>query len=151
MKEGIWLAVILLFSVCAYAHPGKTDRRGGHKCLRNCSEWELLYGEYHLHDKDWKPIRVDVKGAPIPDAPPLHNMTPSQEPQERAKAPEQTVVQSSGESTPENPERKIINQYRYITLVREENILSFYNIVLIILAFLLLSALIFIRRKRDRD
>ncbi len=148
MKEGLCLAVILLFSVCAYAHPGKTDRRGGHKCLRNCSEWELLYGEYHLHDKDWKPIRVNVKGAPIPDAPPLPDMTPSKEPQERAEPPEQTVVRSSGESTPET---KIINQYRRVTMVREENILSLSDIVLIILAFLLLLALIFIRRKRDRD
>ncbi len=149
MKEGLCLAVILLFSVCAYAHPGKTDRRGGHKCLRNCSEWELLYGEYHLHDKDWKPIRVNVKGAPIPDAPPLPDMTPSKEPQERAEPPEQTVVRSSGEKS--TPETKIINQYRRVTMVREENILSLSDIVLIILAFLLLLALIFIRRKRDRD
>ena len=40
---------------------GKTDYRGGHKCWKNCSEWELRYGEYHLHDKDWKPIRLDKR------------------------------------------------------------------------------------------
>jgi len=66
-----------LISVSAVAHPGKTDRSGAHKCWKNCGEWELGRGEYHLHDKEGKPIRLDqranvpepepAKGVPMPE------------------------------------------------------------------------------------
>ena len=65
MKNGLVLAIILFFSLSADAHPGKTDRQGGHKCWKNCGEWELNYEEYHLHDEDWKPLRLDTKGNPL--------------------------------------------------------------------------------------
>lgn len=149
LKKGICLAAIFLFSVWADAHPGKTDRRGGHKCLKNCGEWELWYGEYHLHDKDWKPIRINAKGNPIPPVTPGFDAPPAQEPQEQAK-PEQKPVQSAGEILPEKPERKTVNEYRHTTVVHEENMLSFNNILLLILAFFFLLALIFIRQKRGK-
>ncbi len=153
MKKGICIAVILLFSTSVFAHPGKTDRFGGHKCRKSCGEWDLLYDEYHLHDKDWKPIRVNAKGEPIPNEPPRHDVTPVQEPQEKTEPPqtEQTAVRSFGEGAPEKPERKIVNEYHHITVVREEDIFSLNNILLLFLAFLLLSALIFIRQKRGKD
>lgn len=51
--------LIALSPVLAYAHPGKTDVRGGHKCWKGCRQWELYHGEYHLHDKDFRPIRLN--------------------------------------------------------------------------------------------
>ncbi|WP_374016841.1 copper amine oxidase N-terminal domain-containing protein [Paenibacillus thiaminolyticus] len=33
----------------ALAHPGKTDKNGGHTCRTNCEKWGLEYGEYHYH------------------------------------------------------------------------------------------------------
>jgi len=59
----ILLAVIIAFLIAPSAdgHPGKTDRYGGHRCLKQCEEWDLYYAEYHLHDKNGKPIRVAAK------------------------------------------------------------------------------------------
>ena len=56
--------VFLLATVIALpasAHPGKTDRDGGHKCYKECAEWDLYYAEYHLHDKDGKTVKVARK------------------------------------------------------------------------------------------
>ncbi|WP_106767521.1 copper amine oxidase N-terminal domain-containing protein [Paenibacillus faecalis] len=45
------IALILLFSTSSiYAHPGRTDSRGGHTCWTNCSKWGLEYGQYHYHN-----------------------------------------------------------------------------------------------------
>ena len=32
------------------AHPGRTDKNGGHYCWTNCEKWGLKYGEYHYHN-----------------------------------------------------------------------------------------------------
>ncbi|QDX93721.1 YHYH domain-containing protein [Brevibacillus laterosporus] len=32
------------------AHPGRTDKNGGHTCRTNCEKWGLSYGEYHYHN-----------------------------------------------------------------------------------------------------
>ena len=53
------LAVVIALPVTA--HPGKTDRDGGHKCYKECAEWDLYYNEYHLHDKHGRPIKVVKK------------------------------------------------------------------------------------------
>jgi MYXO-CTERM domain-containing protein len=53
------LAVVI--ALPASAHPGKTDRQGGHKCYKECAEWDLYYAEYHLHDKDGKSVKVARK------------------------------------------------------------------------------------------
>ena len=55
------MIVIVLLPLTAVAHPGKTDRQGGHRCLKDCAEWDLYYNEYHLHDKDGKPAKVARK------------------------------------------------------------------------------------------
>ncbi|WP_197254277.1 copper amine oxidase N-terminal domain-containing protein [Paenibacillus dendritiformis] len=34
----------------AIAHPGRTDKYGGHTCRTNCEKWGLEYGEYHYHN-----------------------------------------------------------------------------------------------------
>lgn len=44
------LAFVLSFgSVVTFAHPGRTDSVGCHRCRTNCSSWGLSYGEYHCH------------------------------------------------------------------------------------------------------
>lgn len=50
------VALLLCLKGFALAHPGKTDRMGGHRCWKGCDMWELAHGEYHLHDKDFKPV-----------------------------------------------------------------------------------------------
>lgn len=42
--------VCFVFSSASYAHPGRTDARGGHTCRTNCEKWGLEYGEYHYHN-----------------------------------------------------------------------------------------------------
>jgi hypothetical protein len=61
MKTLFLAAVICMFPVLVLSHPGKTDTVGGHKCYKDCEKWDLLFEEYHLHDKDGKPIRVARK------------------------------------------------------------------------------------------
>ena len=152
MRNIVSLIVILLFSVCAYAHPGKTDYRGGHKCWKNCSEWELRYGEYHLHDKDWKPIRLDKNGNPIK---PIHLMPEPESPKQSLsiEPAEQTQVVATTEEKigeVQKPDIKTVNEHNYNMTIYEESILPFNIILLLILVLLLLIALIFIRKKREK-
>jgi hypothetical protein len=41
---------VFLFGTMAYAHPGRTDSKGGHTCRTNCEQYGLDYGEYHYHN-----------------------------------------------------------------------------------------------------
>ncbi len=64
MKKIPALMLFVLVSILpgvVLSHPGKTDRYDGHRCLKDCEEWKLYYKEYHLHDKDRKPIRIAKK------------------------------------------------------------------------------------------
>jgi len=51
------LTVMLFFSFAVFnthdakAHPGRTDKNGGHYCKTNCKKWGLKYGQYHYHSK----------------------------------------------------------------------------------------------------
>jgi len=58
MKQGQKLGIILiaiiflgsfLIASNVLAHPGRTDKRGGHYCWTNCKQWGLRYGQYHFH------------------------------------------------------------------------------------------------------
>lgn len=53
MKKTIILSLVslFLFAPVAYAHPGRTDKKGGHTCRTNCPKWGLKYGQYHYHNK----------------------------------------------------------------------------------------------------
>ncbi len=61
MKTLFLALLIFILPILAWSHPGKTDSVGGHKCYKGCEKWELLFSEYHLHDKYGKPIRVAKK------------------------------------------------------------------------------------------
>ena len=61
------LLIVILLSIvfpCAlFAHPGKTDSHGGHRCYKDCRQWHLDRQEYHMHDKYGNTVRV-AKAAP---------------------------------------------------------------------------------------
>jgi len=149
MKTVLALIFIFLLPFSASAHPGKTDYRGGHKCWKNCGQWELRRAEYHLHDKDWNPIRVDHKGnvveaersegVPTPDKRFLL---------EEASEPASGAQENSGIKTPD--QHVIVEKHQTLT-VYEENVLPLNTIMLLLLALLMLVVLIFVRRKREKE
>lgn len=47
----IGLISFLIGTSMVLAHPGKTDKNGGHYCRTNCAKWGLKKGEYHYHKK----------------------------------------------------------------------------------------------------
>jgi hypothetical protein len=61
MKVYFVLFLVTVVAFPAAAHPGKTDYVGGHRCLKECAEWDLYYNEYHLHDKNGKTVKVAGK------------------------------------------------------------------------------------------
>lgn len=121
------------------AHPGKTDLQDGHKCLKNCEEWELYYSEYHLHDKDRNPIRLDGKKVRQESvAAPAQGLTPQLQ-----AIPEQEAEQTK------ITEQKIVTVYEYKMPVKEESVLQINDLLLLILAGILLLALTVLRKKRQ--
>ncbi len=67
MKTFVIAVILVLLSSPVLSHPGKTDRRGGHKCRKGCAEWGLVYKEYHLHDEYFRPVRpAEAKTAAVP-------------------------------------------------------------------------------------
>jgi hypothetical protein len=137
----------------ASAHPGKTDRRGGHKCWKNCGEWELGRGEYHLHDKDWNPVRLDQKGNVLEAEKPEGVPTPDkrflmEESAEKASEPLSGLQKNSGDKMP--TQHVVVEKHQTLT-VYEESVLPFNTILLLLLALLMLVVLIFVRRKREKE
>lgn len=66
--RGVALAGTLVLAVvgsAALAHPGGTDRHGGHTCRTSCAKWGLVDGQYHFHggadisSDTAAPVRVD--------------------------------------------------------------------------------------------
>ncbi|MBY0538928.1 YHYH domain-containing protein [Patescibacteria group bacterium] len=55
MKKILALAIIVsLFALApqaVFAHPGNTDKKGGHTCRTNCAKWGLKQGQYHYHKR----------------------------------------------------------------------------------------------------
>lgn len=129
--------MLFLIPAAADSHPGKTDLYGGHKCFKKCENWGLLFDEYHLHDKDGKPIRVEKKKAV-------------------KKAPrKRQVVEEAKQAVPEIPQEidvKPIQPPRYNAAVipREEK-LTLNPLLLILLALLLLLLLVRMRRRTGKQ
>jgi len=137
MKTFVLALLIFIFPVLAWSHPGKTDSVGGHKCYKGCEKWGLLFGEYHLHDKDGKPIRVAKK---------------VKKKQRIVKEPRVAPVEEEKVETPQ-PVQAV--QAASITLpvraVQQEECLSTSPLMLFLLALLLLLLLLQIKRRaRER-
>jgi hypothetical protein len=45
------ILLILVIPFNTFAHPGRTDKKGGHTCRTNCAKWGLKNGQYHYHNK----------------------------------------------------------------------------------------------------
>jgi hypothetical protein len=125
MRKLILLLILCAWPVTASAHPGKTDKYGGHMCLKGCEEWKLFYKEYHLHDKYGKPIRMGRKKA--------------------AAAPQNAEPLSAAAATvvaePMSAAVQTVTVYRSVTTVYEEDVFSSNPLlwaVLVLLLFLLL-------------
>ncbi len=133
MKKLPILTLIFLYPVLSDAHPGKTDNYGGHMCLKECEEWKLFYKEYHLHDKDWKPIRIGKKRKGKAPAPVMSG--PS-------SLPEETAVKADQLAT------AVVTTYHYVTNVYEENLFSSTPLLYILLILLLLLLILRMNRRR---
>lgn len=131
-------ALIVVFILClppdlSYSHPGKTDRYGGHKCLKGCEDWGLYYEEYHFHDKEGKPIRVSKK--------------------EKVKAPETAGLKSNATETVVRVDKvktEITTSYQHITKVTEENVFLPNPLLFILLILLLLLLLLIMNRNSEK-
>lgn len=148
MKRSLFIILLLLFPALSSAHPGKTDYQDGHKCLKNCEEWDLYYAEYHLHDKDRNPIRItaDRRTAsrrPAATASPLgtSDAVPSAQPmvQDMKPAGNAGMLLTKTAGAPE-----------YRAPVQEEAMIRFPDILLLFAVGVLLLSLIVLRRTRER-
>lgn len=147
MKKLLIFILLVIFSSIAHSHPGKTDKSGGHKCWKDCYEWDLDYGEYHLHDKDFRPIRLgretspekpgklpEIKDDAVPKIPPT-------------VLPE--VVRR--ELHKEIPEESTVVQKKLETAVQEDTcVLDPLHLALSALVLILLLILLAIRVRRRR-
>ena len=152
MKPVLLLIALFLIPSSSLAHPGKTNYKGGHKCWKNCSEWELGRGEYHLHDEDWNPVHIDRQEKVIKKEQPKGVPTPEK----------RFLLEDNGSATGpvtevrENKESSITEQRPVATENRtpgvyEESFLPFNSILLLLLALLMLIVLIYVRKKRKGE
>lgn len=133
----VCLIVLVLTAGWSDAHPGKTDDLDGHRCLKNCGEWDLYDEEYHLHDKERNPVRIK----------PGQKIEPVSKPEDAAKAvieekpavPSPTAETAAPSKTPVQP---IINY-----TVSEGNTISDTDILLLTAAGFLLLLLVLIKRR----
>ena len=136
MKRLLILILLCSCPLISEGHPGKTDRYGGHKCLRGCEEWGLFYEEYHFHDKDGNPIHLKKsKRVREPEVPAVVD-------------PESRSLETYAQPTV-TPKTEVVTTYRYVTTVYEENLITS-NPLLFVLAILLLLLLI-LRMNRKRE
>jgi hypothetical protein len=118
--------LVLVLPGIALSHPGKTDRYGGHKCLRKCEDWGLVFDEYHLHDKEGRPVRVAQKREVQPEP-----AAPAERAAEASSSP-----QDDGQAQQQPQEQDVIS--RYITVTQEESIVPRSPLVFVLLVLLAL-------------
>lgn len=151
MSKSVLTIITLICTLAplfSYAHPGKTDYRGGHKCLKNCEEWKLEYGEYHLHDKDWNPVRVNITRNPVQNTQSEITsenksvLADSFNNTQIEKSPEQSAIEHRGTDT---------GKHNNDPDIHEEGFFSVNIISLLIFLVLLLISLILLRRKSKKS
>jgi hypothetical protein len=142
------ILVLILFSLgpaASLAHPGKTDYQDAHRCLKNCEEWDLDYGEYHLHDKDRNPIRIGSKKVSVKERIPQEETVSAQKPLPILSAPEHAARIDSLQDV----SVRTSDLGKVIPLpAREEGAFQFRDIMLIIIAGLLIMVLFILRRRK---
>ena len=144
MKQILFIALILLFSSIASAHPGKTDYQDGHSCQKNCEEWDLDYDEYHLHDKDRNPIRLGTKAKSGRERIPQVKSESVQGPLPATPVPERTVPA-------EPPREASVRTSGPGMQVSEEGMFQLRDIALLVIAGLLFMILLALRTRKRRE
>ncbi|MBI5639708.1 MAG: hypothetical protein HZA17_04705 [Nitrospirae bacterium] len=141
------MLLIVMTPVSGLSHPGKTDRHGGHKCRKGCGQIGLAYGEYHLHDRDFRTIRVSGfrrdSGIDIPE--------PQQQvPAGQTEAPEVAGAVISDEPVHAGPAQRPVVAGAGVISAYDGNAFSLPLESLALLFFLLLIILLALRwRRRD--
>ena len=135
MKKVIIALILCIFTVTtAHSHPGKTDKYGGHQCIKGCEEWKLFYKEYHLHDKDGKPIRI------------------AKTKKTRHVKPRSLQTETSPAVQTEPPITvQTATVYHYVTNVYEEKMFSINPLLWVILILLLLLLIVRRNKKKSAD
>ena len=140
MKNAFLISILLcILPVLAFSHPGKTNHYGGHNCYKGCEEWGLYYEEYHLHDKDGRPIRVDKK---------------MKVPETAVTVDQETMVTDSvvsGTVPTAMLKTEIVTTYRFVTNVYEENLFLSNPYVYILLMLLLLLLVLRMNRSKENN
>lgn len=139
-------AAVLIFAGASsvVAHPGKTDRWGGHKCWKECGSWELQVGEYHLHDRDFNPVRVRPESR-RKESPPV----PAEIAGYGDKGKDlETPAPNAAEVKPK-PRTVVVERYDYVRVVDQE-IFPFSSLLLALTAVLLLLLLLLLRIKKSK-
>ncbi|MDA8214594.1 MAG: YHYH domain-containing protein [Nitrospiraceae bacterium] len=140
--------ILIIYPLTASSHPGGTDSRGGHKCWKNCSDWGLEKGEYHLHDNDWKPIRLDKDGKPLINSNPGILEPQESNPSEYSKSTKTTGEQTNTDTESTKEKSIIIN--RHFTTNQEGGSLLLNPLLLVLLIVLLILLLAIIYKKRQK-
>ena len=143
------IGIFFLFSSAASAHPGKTDYQDGHKCLKNCEDWDLYYDEYHLHDQDRNAIRSETRRKAIKE-PAAERGSVSQVPiQETPSMPVSPSPEPQADVIPKNAPQRVVDQ-GYSMPVEAGFVLTFYDSMLLGVAGLLLLAMLVLRRRKEK-
>jgi len=143
-------SLLILISSAAFGHPGKTDYQDGHKCLKNCEDWDLNYDEYHLHDKDRKAIRSEGRKKSVREPAPAKKSGSEPSVREVLVAP----IPASPEPQAKEIARRapnVVAGQGYSMPVEEEGLLKLSDIILFGVAGLLLLVMVFLRRKREKE
>jgi len=73
----IFSIILILLSLPAFSHPGRTDSSGCHTCRTNCEEkYNIPYGFYHRHN----PLRACHEQKTLPKPEPVPEPEPEPEP-----------------------------------------------------------------------
>jgi hypothetical protein len=141
-------SLLIFASSAAFAHPGKTDYQDGHKCLKNCEDWDLNYGEYHLHDKDRNAIRMEGKKKSVREPASAEKSGSGPSGQEVVVAPVPSPPEPLTKEIRRTAPNVVVDQ-GYSMPVEEGFVPTLYDFLLLGVAGLLLLIMMFLRRKRE--
>ncbi|MBI5632163.1 MAG: hypothetical protein HZA15_01630 [Nitrospirae bacterium] len=136
-------SLLALTVSAAIAHPGKTDYQDGHKCLKNCEDWDMSYEEYHLHDRDRNAIRTEGRRKSLRLPATAKKSDPEPSKQEVAAVP----VPLNPEPRGEERRRTAPADQGYSMPVEAGFVMTLYDIMLLGVAGLLFLVMLFLRIK----
>ena len=142
--------LLILVVSAAFAHPGKTDYQDGHKCLKNCEEWDMGYEEYHLHDKDRNAIRMEGRKKSVREPAPAKKSGSESSKQEVGAAQVPSLPEPQAKEIRRTAPNVIVDR-GYSMPVEAGFVLTLYDIILLGVAGLLLLVMLILRKRRERE